>query len=338
MTARVRTDDGRALYLHSRHDPVREAADFCNNLERGDALTFVVAGMGLGYHAKALFDEHGDEIVVVVTEPDLVTIKTALEHTDLAAILETGRLVFVTDLDKSALHEKLGRHSTLLMLGTCFVVPPAARDHHAEFHAGCREAITDYAAFARMSLVTLVKNAAVTCRNIANNLPTYVSTPPADVLRRKYEGRPAILVAAGPSLSKNVDQLVGVEDRAVIIAAQTTLRPLLECGIRPHFVTSLDFSDLSRQFFEGVDIPEDVTLVAEPKASWEVVDAFRGGTALDGRRVILLDNEFAHRCLGEALAKRMPMEAGSTVMHLAFYLAEWLGCDPIIFIGQRRLC
>lgn len=334
MTARVRTADGRALYLHSRYEPVREAADFCRSLDKGDALTFIVAGLGLGYHVKALFEQLGDEIVVIVTEPDLVTMKTAFEQTDLSRELETGRLLFIVDLDKAALHERLGRHSTMLMLGTCFVVPPAAREHDAEFHAECRQAVTDYTSFARMSLVTLVKNSAITCRNIASNLPTYVATPPADVLRRRFEGRPAILVAAGPSLSGNVDQVASLRDKAVIIAAQTTLRPLLERGICPHFVTSLDFSDLSRQFFEGIDIPDDVVLVAEPKASWHVVDAFRGDAALSGRRVILLDNEFAHRCLGDALAKRTPMEAGSTVMHLALYLAQWLGCDPIIFIGQ----
>src|SRR4051812_34093776 len=29
-----------------------------------------------------------------------------------------------------------------------------------------------------------------------------------------------------------------------------------------------------------------------------------------------------------------PLRAGATVAHLAFYLAEHLGCDPVIFVGQ----
>lgn len=333
-TARVRTTDERTLYLHSRYDPRREAAEFCESLDKSDATLFVLSGLGLGYHVKALGKVFGDQIVIIVTEPDLVTIKTCLEHTDLSNELATGRVLFVTELDKAALHEQLGRHSTMLMLGTCFVVPPVARDHQADFHNACRKAITDYAAFARMSLVTLVKNSAITCRNVANNLPTYVSTPSIDILRRRFSGCPAILVAAGPSLARNIDQLTTLQDRAVIIAAQTTLRPLLARGIRPHFATSLDFSNLSRQFFEGVDLPEDLVLIAEPKASCNVVDTFRGTAALAGRRAILLDNDFAHLCLGDDLARRTPLEAGATVMHLAFYLACWLGCDPVIFVGQ----
>jgi hypothetical protein len=334
MTAVVTAADGRKLFLHSRHDPRQEARDFCDTLGRSEVYSVVLSGLGLGYHVKALFEAFGDEVVVFVSEPDLVTIKTALEHTDLSRELESGRVEILTTLAKNALHERLGRHAAMLMLGTLLAVPPVSRDHNAEFHNACRQAVLDYAAFAKMSLLTLVRNAALTCRNIANNLPTYVCTPPPDILRRAFAGCPAILVAAGPSLARNIDQLQGLQGRAVLIAAQTTLRLLLSRGIKPQFVTSLDFSDLSRQFFESVEMPDDLVLVAEPKASWHVVDAFRGTAAMAGRRLILLDNDFAHRCVGEALAKRTPMEAGSTVMHLAFYLAQWLGCDPIIFVGQ----
>lgn len=350
-TARVTTADGRTIFLHSRHDPVREARDFCKTLEKTDAACVILCGLGLGHHLLALFDAFGPDVIYLVSEPDLVTIKTALEQTDLSAVFAAGRTVLITRLDKSNLHERIMQFSTLLMLGTVFAVPPAARDHCAEFHASCRAALLDFAAFAKMSLVTLVRNASMTCRNVAANLPTYVSTPPIDILRGRFNGCPAILVAAGPSLARNIDQLIALQDKAVIIAAQTTLRVLLERGIRPHFVTSLDFSDLSRQFVENLEIPDDLVLVAEPKASWHVIDAFRGNESRNrkaaprdalklqaphqsSRRVILLENSFARRCVGGSAAGRTPLEAGATVMHLAFYLAQWLGCDPILFVGQ----
>lgn len=334
-TASIQTHDGRTIFLHSRYNPVKEAADFCSNLEKGEAACILLCGLGLGYHVNALRDTFGEEALVVVSEPDLLTIKTALECTDISAGIASGRVIFLTSLEKASLHDRLTQFSVLLMLGTLFAVPPAARDHNAEYHAAARQAMLDFAAFAKMSLVTLVRNAEITCRNIANNLPTYVATPPPDVLRHRFDGCPAILVAAGPSLAKNIDQLEALRDKAVIIAAQTTLRPLLERGIRPHFVTSLDFSDVSRQFFQNLDIPDDVVLVAEPKAAWQAVDAFRDRP--EGQspgKVILLQNHFAHRCIGYDIARRTPMDPGATVMHLAYYLAQWLGCDPIIFIGQ----
>ena len=334
-TASVTTADGRTIFLHSRYNPVKEAADFCRSLEKGEAACILLCGLGLGSHVNALRETFGEEALIVISEPDLLTIKTALECVDISAGIASGRVLFLTSLEKSTLHARFTQFSVRLMLGTLSAAPPASREHNAEFHAAARQAMLDFAAFAKMSLVTLVRNAEITCRNIANNLPTYVSTPPPDVLRNRFEGSPAILVAAGPSLAKNIDQIAELGDRAVIIAAQTTLRPLLERGIEPHFVTSLDFSDISRQFFQNLDIPENVVLVAEPKAAWQAVEAFQRRD--DGQsvgKVILLQNQFAHKCIGSDIARRSPMEPGATVMHLAYYLAQWLGCDPIIFVGQ----
>lgn len=338
-TALVVTPDGRPLYLHSRYDPVAEAEQFCRTQTEADsqALVAVLCGLGLGYHVSPLQRQLGGDGVVIAVEPDLVTIKSALACHNFDDAILMNRLVFLTSDDKAELHARLDPHAAVMMLGTRFVAPPALRPLNVAFQQRVRGLLTEYAAYSKMSLVTLVANARITCANIANNLPFYVSTPPIDRLRGRFAGRPAVLVAAGPSLGRNVEQLRAVRDRVEIIAVQTTLKPLLARGITPDFVTSLDFSDLSRRFFESVSA-DGVYLVAEPKASWQVIDAFMGGPpgARDrpSRRLSLLDNLFARRCLGDDLAARGGLRAGSTVAHLAFYLAEYLGCDPIILLGQ----
>jgi len=38
--------------------------------------------------------------------------------------------------------------------------------------------------------------------------------------------------------------------------------------------------------------------------------------------------------IGDRLGARGGLQAGATVAHLAFYLAAYMGCDPIIFVGQ----
>ncbi len=68
-------------------------------------------------------------------------------------------------------------------------------------------------------------------------------------------------------------------------------------------------------------------LVAEPKANHTTIDAYGGPLSL-------LDNHFARLCLGDDLAARQGLRAGASVSHLAFYLLEHLGCDPIILLGQ----
>ncbi|MEW6251782.1 MAG: 6-hydroxymethylpterin diphosphokinase MptE-like protein, partial [Planctomycetota bacterium] len=214
-----------------------------------------------------------------------------------------------------------------LMLGLHLIVPPYTRRCGAAFHSRMSGLLRDFVSFARLQMVSVVRNARITCRNSVLNLPAYLANPGVEVLEGRGRGRPAIIVAAGPSLVRNIDQLHDLRSRAVIIAVQTVLKTLLSRGIRPHFVTSLDYHEVSAQFFRGIEEFGDTALVAEPKVAWQVLRAFRG-------RTHVLRSAFLTDVLRDAAPERGALQAGSTVAHLAFYLAEHLGCDPIVLVGQ----
>jgi len=326
-TAKVCTPDGRLVYLHSRYDPEAEAEKLVASVPIEDKFCFVVSGLGLGYHLLALFARLRGEAVIVCTEPSVRLIAAALTCVDLTEPVRSRRLILLTDDDKARLHAQLQPYNALIMLGAQFVQhPPSMRVASAQHHA-MTKVIADFVTYTRMTLMTLVANSKITCQNIAMNLRTYVTTPPIDILRDRFAGNPGVVISAGPSLSRNLDTLARLEGRAVLIAVQTAIKPLLKCGIVPDFVTSLDFHVMSRKFFEGVDGLERIHLVAEPKATWHVVDDYPGP-------VSLLDNGWARLLLGDELGARGGLKAGATVAHLAFYLAAYLGCDPIIFVGQ----
>ncbi len=326
-TMQAATSDGTSVYLHSRHDPWGEARRFAEAVPLEDKYCFVVAGAGLGYHLRALADRLRGDFLIVCLEPAVGVLAAALCCTDLAELIACGKLHFLTDDDKRRLHQILQPHSTLIMLGTQFVShPPSARV--AERALGpIQAAVSEFISFSRMTLMTLVGNSRITCKNIAMNLPALVTTWPIDELRGRFAGHPAVVISAGPSLSRNIDQLGRLKGRAVLCAVQTALRPLMERGVVPDFVTSLDFHEMSQKFFENAGDLSDVHLVAEPKATWHVIDHYPGP-------VSLLDNGWARLLLGDELAGREGLPAGATVAHLAFYLAVYLGCDPVIFVGQ----
>lgn len=325
-TAKASTSAG-PTYLHSRHDPETEAERFASSVEIEGKYCVVVSGMGLGYHLRALFARLRGDALLICCEPSMPLVATALCCVDLTDLLTSGRFLILSDHDKARLHERLKPHGALIMLGTQFVrhAPSVKLDEAG--HAAITQIITEYVTFQRMTLMTLVTNSRITCKNVAMNLATYVSTPPIDLLRNRFAGDPAIVISAGPSLGRNIGQLREWKGRAVLCAVQTVLQPLARRGIVPDFATSLDYHEMSRKFFEGVDFLDQVHLVAEPKATWHVVDGYPGPLSL-------LENGWAKLLVGEELGARGGLPAGATVAHLAFYLAVYMGCDPIIFVGQ----
>ncbi|MCH7595467.1 MAG: motility associated factor glycosyltransferase family protein [Planctomycetes bacterium] len=326
-TARAKSPDGASTYLHSRHDPFAEAKRWADAIDIEDKFCIVVGGFGLGYHIRALFDRLRGDAFIVCTEPSIALIATALSCVDLTEVLASKRFVILTDTDKSRLHAQLQPHSTLIMLGAQFARHAPSVRLNERAHAAIHGSITEFVTFSRMTLLTLIGNARITCKNISRNLASYVTTPPLDILRDRFRGNPGVVISAGPSLSKNIDQLAALKGHAVLCAVQTALRPLMKRGVVPDFVTSLDFHEMSRKFFEDVGDLSATHLVAEPKATWHVIDNYPGP-------VSLLDNTWARLVIGDELGARGGLTAGATVSHLAFYLAVYMGCDPIIFVGQ----
>ena len=340
LTCQLARSSGESVYLHSRYDPVKEAARWAEGVEQlatetadredGRApMCYFVDGFGLGYHVQALFERLAAPAFLVVSEPNVPLLRTALEHFDYSEMFASDRLIVITTAERGEIFKKLEHHAHAMMMGVLFTQPLQRID--PAIHAAIHTLISEYAAYVRTTLITVLGNSVRTCTNILHNLPTYVATESIDILQNRFSGCPAVVVSAGPSLKRNIKTLKEIRAKVVVVAVQTTLKPLLAEGIRPDFVTSLDYHAVSKGFFEGLDDQDlhEVHLVAEPKAHWEVVDYYR-----ERGYVSLLGNEFAQLVMRGMKDPHDNLRAGCTVAHLAFYLAQYLGANPIIFIGQ----
>ena len=66
----------------------------------------------------------------------------------------------------------------------------------------------------------------------ASQRASYLAGHNVPALRDAYRGRPAVVAAAGPSLDAAVSPLRDLEGRALLVAADTALRPLLTAASR----------------------------------------------------------------------------------------------------------
>ncbi|MEM9914646.1 MAG: 6-hydroxymethylpterin diphosphokinase MptE-like protein [Planctomycetota bacterium] len=329
-------DQTRPTPLCSKYDPAAEAEKLLGEIDPGKTACVVLLGLGLGYHAEAALQTLGQDALVLLYEPDPALLRAVLEQRDLSKLLtKPNVMLFAGDeIDRATLLSRTEVHAQLFTQGTQLVTLPIARKLHPEAIKQFGQAITDIVAYSRTNIATALVNAARTCRNLANNLDVYAAGATTNELHHAAKGYPAVCVGAGPSLVKNVHLLQDPELRnnVVVIAVQTALKPLLDRGVRPDFVTALDYSPICARFYEGLPDLPDVTLVAEPKANPAILDAFPGPVRVC--RDAFNDQLLGDPATGGLGREIVPIRGGATVAHLSFYLAQHLGCDPILFIGQ----
>lgn len=332
LTATLGQPPGGSL-LASRRAPLDEARRLAEAAPIRDAAAIVVNGFALGHHVAAMAGLLKRTGVLIVYEPDLALLRAVFEHIDHSAWMTSTNLVIFTDADNAPeMAAALAGLEGLVAAGVKFVDHPPSRRRLADASQRFGATLTEFVRAVRTNVVTTLVQVEVTLRNLLMNLDRYAQAPGVVDLAGAARNRPAVVVSAGPSLERNLDLLAapGIRDRVVIIAVQTVLKKLLSRGIKPHFVTALDYHEISRRFYEGLTAAdvEGITLVAEPKANPAILEAFPGVIRCPADRV--LDD-----ALGPELARPMgELRPGATVAHLAYYLARHLGADPVILIGQ----
>lgn len=333
LSARLIERDGGERLLASARRPLSEAGRLADALDVQSTACTAVLGFGLGHHVRAIAERLGKTGIVLCYEPDLPLLRAVLERVDHSAWIEASNTMILTDADdRAAMSASMSGLEGLVALGFQIVThPPSKR----RLGASCElfaENLARVLSAVRTSVVTSLVQGETTLRNLLMNADHYVANEGISALRGSQRGRPAIVVSAGPSLEREMELLAqpGLRDRVVLIAVQTVLKPLLARGIRPHFVTALDHHEISRRFYEGLtsEDVEGVTLIAEPKANPAILDSFPG-------RVLTPGDDVLDEALGAEFSRDMGrVEPGATVAHLAHYFARFLGCDPVILVGQ----
>ena len=160
------------------------------------------------------------------------------------------------------------------------------------------------------------------------NIPTIIDYPGIADLKDVFKGKPGIVVASGPSLDKNVKLLEGLREKAVICAADGSVKILKHHGLAPaHLVTSLERVIETSYLFEGLteEDVKDSYLAACPVIVPETYANF------PGEKIIVYRNFATFEWLD---IKKGILDIGPSAGNMAFKILEYLGCDPIIMIGQ----
>ncbi|EPD9834736.1 motility associated factor glycosyltransferase family protein [Campylobacter jejuni] len=181
-----------------------------------------------------------------------------------------------------------------------------------------------------------VRNANISCSlplltygQFLQNIPSMLESIPFQRIlnERKNKFENAIVVSAGPSLTKQLPLLKAYQDKAVIFCADGALSMLEKKGIVPDYVTNLDFTDLAMKFFQNKENLKQSIIALECATHPNIVRSLNAENCMIVLRNKALYQRFNLNDFGY-------IDTGTHVSHFSYTLALALGFKNIIMIGQ----
>ncbi|EHU6012077.1 motility associated factor glycosyltransferase family protein [Campylobacter coli] len=165
--------------------------------------------------------------------------------------------------------------------------------------------------------------------HLLQNIPSMLESIPFQRIlsQRKNKFDNAIVVSAGPSLTKQLSLLKAYQDKAVIFCADGALSMLEKKGIVPDYVTNLDFTDLAMKFFQNKENLKQSIIALECATHPNIVRSLNAENCMIVLRNKALYQRFNLNDFGY-------IDTGTHVSHFSYTLALALGFKNIIMIGQ----
>jgi len=240
--------------LHSLIDPKREAERLVSTISQ-DTGFVIFLGLGGGFAPQAALSDTGAQIVVIDFDKD--GIQELLSSKDYTPLLNNGRFSLLTDFTLDEIKNFILANYNPALCGGIKVIPLRTRTEQdfekfnkaaAVIQEAIEAASADFSVQAHFGLrwfSNIIRNV----KNAAN------SAAAADQTFHAQKIKEAAIVAAGPSLDGQITALSEFKSRGVfIICSDTALPVLLQNGIAPDAVVSIDCQHISHYHFFGCNI------------------------------------------------------------------------------------
>jgi len=323
------------VQLNSQYAAVDYASEWADYvIEKQDiknSSVVVILGFGNGSYVEALVKRLKKKTPVIIYEPSGAVFAKALDVVDIASIAEDENInlnLFVEDINMNLLKTYWLKEVTIESASTIGIVTiPGYADMFAD---KLNEIIETMSHLNNIVLIdsntevhhgkNIVRNqiAIISCLQKVSDLPELMNTLPKDY--------PAIVVAAGPSLQKNIQELKRAKNKAFIIAVDTAMNLLLKEGIIPDMYVSVD-PDKMPELFKHEQVHQIPVCVNDASTSF-VFEKQEKATFLAVSAGYVYD-------LCAAMEKfTVDLQTEGTVAMTAFSLVADAGMNPIVLVGQ----
>jgi len=295
-----------------------------------DPWVYIIPGICDGVFLEKLIDKTSDDEVIILLEKSPSILRYALSRVDISVAILTNRIILIDTEDPSEIVIRLQLSVDRLSRGVKVVKPIWNYDN--VFWSNAARTVMDYADAQKTLMLTQMTNSKVTADNILGNTFFYLHNPTIENLKDCVKEKSATLVtvAAGPSVDDVLPGLNQLSEMPPFVTCLTMLKPLLANGIKPAYVTALDYHEISGRFLDDVTLEQckGVVFLMDPKVNPAVIEAIQ---KMGGKLCFFSDGWLNELC---GLKREDYISGCSTVAHLSFQVAAWLGAENIIMIGN----
>lgn len=309
------------LYLHSKYDPVKEAVKIAKELEKSNLI--IIGGFGLGYHVEEIVKQQPDSTIVVF-EPNMDLFMEAMKLKDFSFLINSKNVYFLISQNIQTIKDFLVPR----LIKKAIYIPLNNRvKNNEELFFGISDILRLYHERIRINRNTLLKFGKLWVKNQSKNLPLMGYKSDITHIFGKFHDIPGIIISAGPSMELIIPHLKKIQDRFVILAVDTALKSLLEEGIEPDFVMSIDSQYWNARHLEGVKTDKTI-LIADSSIQPSALRFFED-------RVYFTKSTFPLGQYFEKVRSPFPkIASGGSVSTNIWDFAQKLGLSEIFFIGQ----
>jgi hypothetical protein len=329
---------GAAISLHSSYDPRREAEAFISSIsdeemEKHNHVFFY--GVGLGYHVEA-FVRRFPHVFVTLIEPDKHVFCHFLSRFDLGLIprryLRNIYLANTTEELEGVAADFFNRNTDAVF----FVTLPSYERAFSEEFDQFKKFFVNSIHISRSNRATRLNfEKRWTINSMLNFIPSLRNKDIFNVDSSNLVGKPAILVAAGPALEDEIENLrrIKEEGSAYIFTVGSAIKALINNGIKPDAAAAMDPGEYTQ--FTFAEIIErkitDIPLIYGTSVGFEVLQQYPGPKLHMTMDRDTVSPYFIRHADGSS---PLMVNDAPTIAITTLQLLTRLGFDPIILVGQ----
>jgi hypothetical protein len=323
--------NGQAVHLYEGTDPQQNIQALVGKQLQGGPVSHILTiGFGLGLLHHELLARKSAGAKVFIVEPNLRLLLLVCSCVDVSDILKHPDVVVLLQADATAASRKIGGLITIAdgdFKGWRFVVSTPTLALYKDFASQFVHVFGSVMTNQKMQLTTMDKHGEMTLKNSLLNLKQINGNSYLSSYKDQFKGKRAILIAAGPSLKKQLPMLQQVQENYILIAAGQTIKTLHAHGIHPHFVVAADPQDALQKYFDSDQFTREI-LLCLTVCSAEVVRRF------PGHKVFFQYTPKIDQALSRTVGSMGTVSLGGSVANVSFSLARYFGIDELALVGQ----